>query len=209
MAVLLFDFDGVIADTLPGEIKYFLPICKEMGLGISSAQDLKDLCNDNVFSSIQKLGISLPLYFEAYNKFYETLNKKKYIAKPYPGMIEFLKETTLKNAVYIVTSNLYKFPADMFSKYDITGIKGILSGDMESSKTKKINSIKEQYPNEKICFITDTKGDVLEARKSTADVIIAVTWGWHSKEVLETANADIMIDSVFELKEYIECFYYF
>ena len=206
MAVLLFDFDGVIADTLPVEEKYFLPISKKMNLGISSVQDLKDLCNDNIFTSIEKLDIPRPLYLEAYSEFYKTLRKKKYVAKPYPGMIKFLKETSQKNAVYIVTSNIYDFPNDMFVKYGVTGIRGILSGEKESSKVKKINSIKEKHPTERICFITDTQGDVVEARNSAADVIIAVSWGWHGREVLEAANADIIFDSVFELKEYIECF---
>jgi len=203
MAVFLFDFDGVIADTLQTEIKYFLPISKKNNLGISSVQDLVSLCNENVFKSLHARGISIPLYLQAYNEFYDVLSKEKYITKPFPGMIALLKETALKYPVYIVTSNIYKFPDDMLSKYKITGIRGILSAETENSKVKKINSVKEKYPNDRIYFITDTKGDVIEAHESAADIVVAVTWGWHSRDLLETSNADIIIDSVLELQEYI------
>ena len=83
MAVLLFDFDGVIADTLPVEVKYFLPVCKKRNLaGISSEQDLRNSCEENIFTWLPKHGISIPQYMEAFNEFYDILNKEKYSAKP-------------------------------------------------------------------------------------------------------------------------------
>lgn len=205
MAVLLFDYDGVIADTFNVEKKYFLPICKNKNIeAISTQEDLRGLCDGNVFNRLTEIGVPLPIYMEAFTEFHQVVSDNGYNIAPYPGIIELLSEVTSKVPVYVVTSNIYDFPNEMFLRHNVTGIKDILSGEKETSKVKKINSVKAMYPNDKVYFITDTTGDVIEARKSLADEILAVSWGWHDRKRLEAVNADMIFDNVGELRIYFK-----
>ncbi|MGZ3648342.1 MAG: HAD family hydrolase [Syntrophales bacterium] len=44
----------------------------------------------------------------------------------------------------------------------------------------------------------DTTGDIKEARLAGVRTV-AVTWGWHSKEKLETVRPDYLIETVKDL----------
>lgn len=205
MAVLLFDYDGVIADSLQAEKEFFLPICHKRKIkAISTEEDLRKLCDGNVFECLEHIGVSFSVYMEAFNEFHEVLTNSEYRVKPYDGMIELLSKAASKLPVYIVTSNFYHFPSEMLSRYGVTGVKAILSGEKEPSKVKKIDSIKEMYPDDRIYFITDTTGDILEAKESSADEIIAVSWGWHDRKRLEAAAPDRIFNNVGELTTYIK-----
>lgn len=52
-------------------------------------------------------------------------------------------------------------------------------------------------------FVTDTVGDINEAKKLNIDAI-GVTWGLHSREILEEAKPLAIIDTIEELDVLIQ-----
>ena len=206
MAILLLDYDGVIADSLSLESEYFVPICRKRGIKAISAQnDLVELCKDkNLCVRLEETGVPVEVYLDAYNEYQREAERVGAKALPFPGMIELLREIINRIPVYIVTSNIYKFPEEMFHRFGIEGIKGIYSLDMNLDKTEKINLIMKLHPGEKFYFVTDSTGDVAEARAANVDVIIAVSWGWLDRKSLEESKPDFLFDEVFELDRFIK-----
>ncbi len=80
----------------------------------------------------------------------------------------------------------------------------IYGNDVHASKVEKIGILLKQYTlDPKDClFITDTVGDIREARKCNVDSV-AVTWGYHSREMLEREKPVAVVDRSEELGDFI------
>lgn len=77
----------------------------------------------------------------------------------------------------------------------------ILGRDVHTSKVVKFQAIFKKYklnPHECI-FVTDTVGDIEEARASGVGTIIAVADGYQRRETLESAQPTCLIDSIVDL----------
>ena len=64
--------------------------------------------------------------------------------------------------------------------------------------------MRRRYPGEKIIFAGDTKGDILEGKQAGLDLVIGVTYGWGYQKDLAEAGADVLVDSVGELRQLLE-----
>jgi phosphoglycolate phosphatase len=58
----------------------------------------------------------------------------------------------------------------------------------------------QRFPGSSFVYVGDTVGDVHEAKEAGIPVI-AVTWGYHTKEMLEKAQPTELVTSVTELKK--------
>ena len=69
-------------------------------------------------------------------------------------------------------------------------------------KDKKIKMAMDEfgYGPEQTIFISDTAGDILEAKKAGVPTV-AVTWGYHPIETLEKVKPDHIANNIEELKE--------
>ncbi|MFO7807208.1 MAG: HAD hydrolase-like protein, partial [Candidatus Moraniibacteriota bacterium] len=83
----------------------------------------------------------------------------------------------------------------------ITTIEEVIGADKEKSKVKKIEKVKKENPGSAIYYVGDTVGDIYEGRKAGATTI-GVTWGFHDKEKMESAEPDYLVDSLEKLKSF-------
>ena len=76
----------------------------------------------------------------------------------------------------------------------------ILGFDVEPSKVVKIKSILHDYQirPEHSMFVTDTLGDILEARAASVQTV-AVTWGFHPLATLQKGDPYAIVNSPDEL----------
>lgn len=201
--VLIFDFDGVIVDTADLYANSYISICKKNNIHfVKCTQDYIDLLDNNFFESISTQGIDKNTWIQIQNEWKK--NTKKYIKKQpiFKGIKSLLKNINDKSTLYIVTSNYKEIVIDFLEHNKLSFFKEILGGDEETSKTKKITTLKKQFPDSKIFFITDTIGDIKEG-KAAGVKTIATTWGYHNKEKLAKENPDHIFDTVEELKEFL------
>ena len=73
-----------------------------------------------------------------------------------------------------------------------------MGADKETSKVKKINSIKSKFRDAGCFYIGDTLGDVMEGREAGVKTI-SVTWGWHDEDRLKKGKPDYIIRNPEEL----------
>ena len=192
---IIFDFDGVIVDSF--DISFAVAKMVHPTLTFDSYEDK---WNTNIHKAV----------------FNEPEDTTIDFQKEYAGKMQTLKLSSSKRKVledlslrfdfYIISSTNTQTIRD-FCKVNCISqfFIDILGGDIEISKIKKFQLLFEKYklnPKESI-FVTDTVGDIKEAKKVDIGTIIAVTDGFQEKDILETANPDIIINSIVELSNVV------
>ena len=198
--LFLFDFDGVIADSLELYEKTTRRCFELIGKPITrNHEDFLDLFDDNFYDAIQARGVKLEEFIRAVQEIGPTVDFSGVAV--FGGIVTILEELAVSNTLIIISSNTNHAVTTILSSHRCDGcFDEIMGADFMVSKVQKILHTMEKYgysPNSTL-YVGDTTGDIQEARQ-TGVKTVAVTWGWHSRERLAAVNPDYMIDSPEEL----------
>lgn len=199
-STLIFDYDGVIVDSLDLFMKFFIGACKKEGFNeIDSKEVFLSLFDGNMFEKMKQKGMSKNhiLHIMLYMKDKLLMNQEK--LQVFPDMKQTLKTLSEHYSLYIITSNESNVVNQFLISQGIDIFKDTYGSDKEPSKVKKIQSIKQQNNNNNnVFYIGDTVGDIAEGKQAKVQTI-AVTWGWHTKEKLQKSAPDYIISTPKEL----------
>lgn len=181
LRVVLFDFDGVIADSLEVFAIEFRMACEAIGARPPATRnDLLAIFDQNALLGMIKAGIPLRKLREMGRQFGPRMVEAMDRIAPFEGMPALLNELAAAVPVYVVTSNATATVRDYLARHDVGGVRDVIGADKEPSKVKKIRQIRKKHPRTRIYYVGDTKGDMLEGNTARA-ITVAVTWGWHSE----------------------------
>lgn len=191
MALVFFDYDGVMVDSLETETKYYIEACQEVGVSaVKDAADMAHLSEGNFYDGLLERGVSR----EDMDKITEIYAKIKtdgrYQTEAFPEIFSLLKKVSETFPTYIITSNVSATVEKRLDEFGVTAVKDVLGADKETSKVKKLRSVLAQYPGKRTLFVGDTKGDMVESAAVGIDVRLGVTWGWQSPEVVLSGDPD-------------------
>ncbi len=205
--VLIFDFDGTLADTLEVIVKITNDLAEEFGYPPSNQEDLVKIRHLGAWQVIQRSGVSvfkLPLLIR---KLQEKLSQEIENIKLFPEMQKTLDKLKAGgHTLGIVTSNsgenVNKFLAahQMQDIFDFVASSTTLFG-----KHRTLKRIIEKYnlEPENTIYIGDETRDIEAAHKIGIEVI-AVSWGFNSVEVLATQTPEYLIHSPLDLIKIID-----
>lgn len=204
---LLFDFDGVIADTFHIAHKIAQRMCvlvtdteyrakfngniHDADAAIRNGPDHGDRCDH----ALDWLGEYLPEF--------------KTHARPFAQMPELFKAFAQRYELLLVSSTHDAVIADFLEKYDLReAISGIYATEVSTRKDEKFRMIFSKYAiePEQTVFVTDTLGDVNEA-SSVGLASIGVTWGFQDRHTLERGSPYSIVDTPEELTSAIERYF--
>ncbi|CAH2211993.1 HAD family hydrolase [Tepidibacter aestuarii] len=195
MNLIMFDFDGVIIDSLEQFTKDFISACNEHGLlSVNSQKDMLDLFDNNVYESILSLGIDEFRIDEILSSYKRNSQNNIFNSKLFDGVKDMLQSLSLNNKVFIITSNISSLTNDFLRLNGVDCVEDVIGADIEKSKIKKIKHVIDLYPNLSPYYVGDTKGDMIEGKISNAKTI-GVTWGWHTLSQLKNGGADFIVNS--------------
>lgn len=200
----MFDFDGVIADSLEAYYPVFVATCRDLGFpGPPTVDAFLDVFDTNAVKGLLRAGV--PLFkLKTLGKLLAPrvaeLNRK---VSPFPGMAALIRGLAEHTPVYVVTSNITAATKAFLTDHGMDGLQDVIGADRESSKVKKIRRIRKQHPKAELWYVGDTRGDILEGRAARA-VTVAVTWGWHDRERLAAGEPDHMVESVEALEALLQ-----
>ena len=204
--IILFDFDGTIADTLDSIVKITNRLAGEFGYKKTTQEEVEYMRNMNSMQIIKTSGIPIfkvPFLLQMVKL---ELNHEIQNLKPIPGMLEALQ--ILSNKEYklgIVTSNSLENVKGFLERNDMNKLFSFIhAGSTLFGKNKAIKSFlkKEGVSPEKVIYVGDETRDIEAARKAKIKVI-AVSWGFNSKAVLSKHNPDLAINQPQDLIEAI------
>jgi phosphoglycolate phosphatase len=200
--LFLFDFDGVIVDSLELYEQAVNFCLKKVGSQpLRDREEFLSLFDNNFYEAMAERNIDLEAFTSASAEIAPDLDYSK--VKPnlrLPPVLEKL-QTKNSNGLFIISSNSKFAIKVMLAIYGLDHFfKKILGYEFMFSKEDKIIHAVDEFGTalEDTYYICDTSGDVKEA-KSAGVKVVAVTWGWHPRERLALAGPDYLIDSPEEL----------
>ena len=193
---ILFDFDGVIADSfqLAFEVsKMIYPnitedaLCRLFEGNINNKENWQDSCMAECRHDID---------FDA-----EYIPRMKNEVKIVPGIKEVIIELEKDYTLIIVSSTINSPIQEFLEKHGLANhFTQIMGNDVHTSKVEKIKMVFDKFGAEpKDCvFITDTLGDMREAEHTGVEAI-GVTWGFHKPETLLIGKPFRLVDKPADL----------
>ncbi|MFA5323683.1 MAG: HAD family hydrolase [Smithella sp.] len=200
MKLFLFDFDGVLADSLEVYEKTVTDCLKDINQPlIRDREEFLEFFEDNFYESLKNKGIDLDKFMKAAEDILAQVKIKD--MKPFPDVAPVIEELHKKHCLVVVSSNDYasiKEALDYFNYDDY--FRDILGSDFMFSKKEKIIYAAKKYniALQDIYYIGDTTGDIKEGKQAGVKTV-GVTWGWHSKEKMAAAQPDYLYDNPREL----------
>ena len=194
---LIFDYDGVIVDSLDLFMGYFIEACNKEGFPeIGSKTVFLSLFDGNMFEKMKQKGMKRQHILNIMYFMKDELLKNQEKLHVFPGISQTLKILSINHPLYIIRSNESKVVDQFLELQKIQFFKDIYGSDKEPSKVKKIERIKKD--NDTVFYIGDTAGDIIEGKQAGVQTI-AVTWGWHDKEKLRQSSPDHIISQPSDL----------
>jgi|GEM_PF-7052550 len=210
---IIFDFDGTLVDTRPGLVAAFQSMMEEMGvvpadentiiglIGVPLRQVAGALLSTNNENLLDK----------ASESFRKNYSKEENIRNNilFDGILELL-EVIKKNhgQNFIVSNKIDVFLSKILEQHDLKKMfTAVRATDGKDAKSKKSDYVEEVMKSNnldkaKTCIVGDTKSDII-AGKNNSIYNIGITWGYGTKEDLSSAGADIIFESVEELKNFL------
>lgn len=198
--LLLFDFDGVLVDSLDFYEAYICRCLEKIGQPIvRNREDFLALCHDNFYQEVAKRGVDLHDFMAAMDEIRPHMDSS--LIQPHPEMASLLLQLAERHRMMLISSNNEQIIHDLLTRMNVQScFEAVLGSDNLLSKTEKILHAQGQCGIAKdwIYYVGDTAGDIREARRAGIKTV-AVTWGWHDREILEAVDPDFLIDSAHAL----------
>ncbi|MBV9388860.1 MAG: HAD-IA family hydrolase [Chroococcidiopsidaceae cyanobacterium CP_BM_ER_R8_30] len=200
--VIIFDFDGTIADTISTIVAITNSLAGKFGYRPITSDELVELKNLNSHQILQYSGISnfkLPFVVR---KIKAELNREIQVLKPIRDMQATLTELKVQDRrLGIVTSNSKKNVTSFLRSNNLCDLFDFIhSNSTLFGKDKVIKRILnlEKLALSEVVYVGDETRDIEVAKKLNIKAI-AVSWGFSSREVLAKYNPDFLIHHPSEL----------
>lgn len=203
--LVIFDFDGTVADTRQLSLDIFHEISARHGMPRLSDEEVEEIRKLPIKKRLKMFAIPLrkiPKYMkESWDMFYEKVTD----SKPIEGMIELLNELREKNIpLLILSSNHEKNIQKFLDFYKINQFKNIYGGAKLFGKQRTLKKLLKKYQTsaEDCLYVGDETRDIVSCKKVNIP-IAAVTWGFDSKKQLQEERPEFLCETISDLKEAI------
>ncbi|OPY08207.1 MAG: Phosphoglycolate phosphatase [Syntrophaceae bacterium PtaB.Bin095] len=198
--LFLFDFDGVLVDSLDVYEQTVRRCLERIGTPIiQDRADYLDLFDDNFYEAMAAKGVDLAAFMKAADETRDAVDYGK--MKPFHPIMPVLDRLCRHHVLLVISSNFTKAIQNVLARirFDFC-FQEILGADVRFSKKEKILYAMERYgmDPDRTYYVGDTAGDVREGRAAGVRTV-AVTWGWHSREKLAAAGPEFLVDNPVEL----------
>jgi phosphoglycolate phosphatase-like HAD superfamily hydrolase len=192
--IVLFDFDGVIADSFQAAFAVHKMISPHI-----VEDDYRGWFEGNINNWRETADPGT--HRSDIDFFTEYLPKMKNEVKMVPGILEIIKNLSRSYALIIVSSTITSPIREFMEQHEAAQyFTEIMGNDVHQSKVEKMKMVFAKYKvsPEQCVFITDTLGDLKEASEAKVDAI-GVSWGFQNKETLLKGNPLYIVEKPEEL----------
>lgn len=205
--VIIFDFDGTIADTVDALVNIANNLAVEFRYAQITPEELVRLRNLTSREIFNYSGIPLFKIPFLLKKVKRELRNKIPELKPIPGIQEALVELKDNgNRLGIITSNSKGNVKEFLKINNLDNLfEFIHPGVTIFGKNTIINNVMRQkhLKTQDVIYVGDETRDI-EASKKAQVKVVSVTWGFNSEEALAKQNPDFLIHHPRELVEIVK-----
>jgi len=201
--VIIFDFDGTLADTIDILLSITNRLSTEFGFKSATKEELAQLSNLNSWQILQYSGISIFKFPLLIRRLKAELHSEVPHIQLFPGIKEVLLELKKRGfQLGIITSNSRENVLGALEKNGLQDTFTFIYSGSTFGKHKVINKWLriENIHTEKVVYVGDEIRDI-DAAKKTGIKVIAVGWGFNSPQALAAQNPNFLIERPQELIE--------
>lgn len=200
--LLLFDFDGTLADSFPMALAAINSVADEWKYA-----PVEDSGNLRMKSMRTVLTDDMGLRWYHQWKFARSI--LPYIENNFSGvdifqgLKEVLTELSGKYKMGIVSSNKKRYILNFLQKYGIEQcFEFIVSESSLFGKHRVLKKLmhKQKLRNDQLIYIADEVRDI-QACKKAGIPVIAVTWGYNHRDILQSYTPDYLIEVPSDLRK--------
>ena len=209
MALILFDFDGVLADTLDDLVRFGQDVCDELGVKhIVKKEDLSHLETMSFASFGRACEVPEHLVDEFVRGCLKRFAEKKSPPAIFNGLSDVVRNLAARNTIAIITTNSSQNVHAFLAGHGLSDcIHAVYGVDTPGSKAEKISFARNRHPAgttpESVFMVGDSLSDI-RAAKEAAVTSIAVTWGHQSVDYLRRGEPDYIVNVPLDLIGIIE-----
>ncbi|MBI2474864.1 HAD family hydrolase [Candidatus Uhrbacteria bacterium] len=192
---IIFDFDGVIADSF--DIAFEVNKLSRPTLTLERYQNAFN-GNINEVKYEDKVVKKID-FFREYGDRFKHLgidSKKK----------DFIQKLSQEFQLFIISSTRSDIIQDYLQSHGILScFQKILGNEVHTSKVEKFKMLFEKYalePNN-VTFITDTAGDIAEAKKVGVKIIVGILGGYQNEQNLINGNPSIVVKDFSQFYDFV------
>ena len=205
--LLLFDYDGVLADSLNTLSEYTTIFCREHGLGEGlKTTDVDAMESATLAGLIEAAGIS-QAYVRDYARYlFQALNRDPLKVPLFKGIPKMLTDLARHYTLCVVTANHSAIVRQRLDAAQLTSLMGCIYGNEQPGGKVDhiINALETNHAQPASTWmIGDTVGDI-EAAQNAGVNAVAVTWGWQSSIRLRSKAPDLMFEKPQALHHYFK-----
>jgi len=194
--LIIFDFDGVIADSFAAAVLANKRICPRM-----TPDDYRRRFEENIndweaagYGCSEECQHDIDFFDE-----YIPLMKTQVVV--FPGIADVIKELAGSYQLAIISSTLSEPISEFIERNELASFfPDILGNDVHQDKAEKMQMLFAKYGNQPVecVLITDTLGDMKEAARAGVGVI-AAAWGFSRKDALLRGRPFRLVEQPAEL----------
>lgn len=204
--IIVFDFDGTIADTFPEAVRVLNEILPGFGLRKVTSGDLKIFRSKGARKTLKELKIPWLKIVRINKEVLLELKKRVEFLELIKGMNEVLKELKKKGYVLgILTGNIRESVEKFLNKNDLDIFDFIYSGGSILGKHVVVKRMmkSQKFKNNDFVYVGDEVRDI-EACKKVGVKIISVAWGFNDYAALKKYKPDWLIKKPGEMLKVLE-----
>ncbi|MGD1714792.1 HAD-IA family hydrolase [Dapis sp. BLCC M172] len=206
--IVIFDFDGTLADTFDLIFAITNRLSVEFGYKQTKKEEIPEIEKLSPLELINQSGISLFKVPFLLRKIRTEFQKEINNVRLFSGIKDAVLELKYQGyKIGIITSNAQENVEVVLQKYDLFIFDFIASGTTLFGKHRVIKKYlkSENIQREEMVYIGDETRDIHAAKKAKIKVV-AVTWGFNSREALSEYQPDALVEQPQELIEVVNKF---
>ena len=196
--LIIFDYDGVIVDSLDTNLKIAARACQKIGCPVHPSQAEIERLENIAFDDLgRQIGVpenKIPKFTEIV---FDFLAQSSISPPIFPGIKEVIQKLKRKSYIAIITTNVKTAVNKVLESGGLCHeIDLVMGAEQSGSKSEKICQAIAAF-NVRSSFtymIGDAVSDIREAHKAGVNSI-AVSWGYHPKEKLLQASPGHMVNA--------------
>ncbi|HEY5741937.1 MAG TPA: HAD-IA family hydrolase [Terrimicrobiaceae bacterium] len=203
--LLVFDFDGTIADTFDAGVVILNKLAEEFGFRPLQPTDLEKAREMRTRQLVKFLGIPTRKMSRIARRGSEELHRCIHSIQPLPGMPEALRELhAMGYSLGILTSNTELNVQIFLRSHGLEIFDFVRCSSKLLGKARLIRSVirRHHVRAAEMLFVGDETRDI-EACQKVGVRIAAVTWGYNSRRSLEAMKPDFVFENAKDLVAFL------
>ena len=197
LPLLIFDFDGTLAQTLETGVDIFNDVCDAYGLKPVTMEEVRELRNLHTRALLDHLGISRLMAVKLAAHVRRLLHRRMHEVKVVSGIKEAIRELHEEGfPMGILSSNAAENVRIFLERNGMSDcFRFIEAGVSLFGKTRRIRNVlrQENVAAEKAMYVGDETRD-MEASRRAGVCALGVCWGTNGREAILTEGPEFCVE---------------